>query len=126
MLICSLYPAITVAPILKVVLVQIYKFSATAQVCTGAGGVLEGGDRLGDGRLRDGPPVLHHHVREAPRHSGDPRGGVALSQGLILPCICVSVTKKKTERKNILEEEFLFPNDLKSMKTYQIGRNWTT
>ena len=99
MLICSLYPAITVAPILKVVLVQIYKFSATAQVCAGAGGVLEGGDRLGDGRLRDGPPVLHHHVREAPRHPGHPRGGVALSQGLILPSICISMTEKEKDRE---------------------------
>ena len=55
------------------------------QVRAGAGGVREGGDRLGDGGLRDGPPVLHHHVREAPWHSGNPRGGVPLSQGLIYP-----------------------------------------
>ena len=56
-------------------------FLMPTQVRAGAGGVREGGDRLGDGWLRDGPPVLHHHVREASRHPRHPRGGVPLPQG---------------------------------------------
>ena len=73
-------------------LVQFGGLTNFSQVCAGAGGICEGGDRLGDGGLWDGPPVLHHHVREAPRHPRNPRGGVSLSQGLILlfcNCICI-------------------------------------
>ena len=50
------------ANLILVDLVQFGGLTNLSQVCARARGICEGGNRLGDGGLWDGPPVLHHHV----------------------------------------------------------------